>query len=439
MANAKKQWTVMVYMAGDNNLDGAGATDLGEMKKVGSSDQVNIIVQFDRAAKNCATRRYYVRQGGTLENDKVADLGETNCGDPAVLQNFLKWGFDNYPAEHYLVVVWNHGNGWDDDDVYRMAKRSMGLNVVRRAATVDAAATAGSGSVSIRQIRKVGGGNFRRALFSTSVEKAVGARGIAYDDNAKDFLDNIEMKRVLAAAAKSLGRKIDILGMDACMMSMAEVGYQLRDCVNYTVGSEEIEPGDGWPYDKILTELVKRPTMSPKDLAKTIVRKYLVSYPANAGVTQSACDLAQSDALGSAIDALARALVKNLGNAAVRTAVMQARYQVQSYETADYIDLYDFCELLSGMTSRSDIRKGCQGVMNAIARPGYVIESGYKGTGMKHSHGAAIYFPQRNISPLYATLDFTKNTSWDDFLASYFGSVRRPLAVGRTKKVEEVV
>ena len=48
-AGAGADWTVMVYLAGDNNLDGAGAADLREMKKVGSSASVNVIAQFDRA------------------------------------------------------------------------------------------------------------------------------------------------------------------------------------------------------------------------------------------------------------------------------------------------------------------------------------------------------------------------------------------------------
>jgi len=37
----EKQWTIMVYLAGDNNLDSAGVTDLKEMKEVGSTEQVN--------------------------------------------------------------------------------------------------------------------------------------------------------------------------------------------------------------------------------------------------------------------------------------------------------------------------------------------------------------------------------------------------------------
>ena len=48
MARPKK-WTFMVYMAGDNNLDPNGVKDLQEMKKVGSTDQLNLIAQFDRA------------------------------------------------------------------------------------------------------------------------------------------------------------------------------------------------------------------------------------------------------------------------------------------------------------------------------------------------------------------------------------------------------
>ena len=32
----KKPWTVLVYLAGDNNLDAAGVVDVNEMKRAGS-------------------------------------------------------------------------------------------------------------------------------------------------------------------------------------------------------------------------------------------------------------------------------------------------------------------------------------------------------------------------------------------------------------------
>src|SRR5262245_61774804 len=114
----KKSWTVMVYLAGDNNLDGAGVVDLKEMKKVGSNDQLNILAQFDRAGTKAQTMRYCLRKKTPLAKDAVKRLGETNMGDPKVLQDFVSWSAKNYPAEHYMLVLWNHGAGWDDANLY---------------------------------------------------------------------------------------------------------------------------------------------------------------------------------------------------------------------------------------------------------------------------------------------------------------------------------
>jgi hypothetical protein len=422
----EKEWTVMVYLAGDNNLDSAGVIDLKEMKKVGSTEQINVIAQFDREGKAIATNRYYIRKGGTLAKDVVGSLGETNMGDPRVLEDFIKWGIKNYPAEHYLVVVWNHGNGWNDENVYRVARNMMKLNIKRRGEVVLPAKGAQKDSVSIRRIRAIGGKKFRHALFHTSIMKAITIRGIAYDDDAQDFLDNIEMKRLLASTKKILKRKIDILGMDACMMSMAEVVYQLRDSVSLTVGSEEVEPGDGWPYDRILAKLAKKAAMTPNELATTIVNEYVASYPANSGVTQSACDLSKAGLLASAVDQLADVLNSHLSDAAVRATVIECRLQTQAYDTPDYIDLYDFCNLLESKTGFDDIRAACSAVKNMIQRDGVVIRSGYKGKNVKHSNGLSIYFPQKSLSSLYATLDFTKKTSWGKFLERCISYTRRP-------------
>lgn len=409
----KKQWTVMVYLAGDNNLDSCGVADLGEMKKVGSTDQINIIAEFDRRGTARTTKRFYLRKGTTLAKDAVADLGETNMGDPAVLTSFLNWGFKAYPAHHYLVVVWNHGNGWNDEDVYRIAKRQLRLTPTRRPARSD------PGAVSLRRVRVISGEHFHRGLFRTGITSGLRQRGIAYDDNAKDFLDNVEMKKVVMAAAAQLGAKIDILGMDACLMSMAEVGYQLRDGVALTVGSEQTEPGDGWPYDTILGDLAKKPTMTPQALATTVVRRYLASYPANAGVTQAACDLSKSAVMAGAVDALGKALTSGMTVAAARAGILQARFQVQSYEDPDYVDLINLCDLIHTNCSQAAIQSACNQVISSVGKGGFVIESGCKGNDVAHSNGLSIYFPQKKLSGLYGTLDFVKQTSWGDFLKTF--------------------
>ena len=66
-----------------------------------------------------------------------------------------------------------------------------------------------------------------------------------YDDRSGDCLDNRELKRVLGTAHQLLGRKVDLVGMDACLMTMIEVAYQIRDHAKILVGSEEVEPGTG--------------------------------------------------------------------------------------------------------------------------------------------------------------------------------------------------
>src|SRR5438552_18415931 len=101
------QWTWLVYMAGDNNLQGAGNDDLAEMKKVGSTADVNVIVQFN--TEQNTTTRYLVEKNKlkTLQTKAGVDHGE-----PKVLTRFIKWATTNYPAHHYLLAQWNHCGCW---------------------------------------------------------------------------------------------------------------------------------------------------------------------------------------------------------------------------------------------------------------------------------------------------------------------------------------
>ena len=404
----KKMWTFMVYLAGDNNLDQNGVKDLAEMKAVGSSAAINILAQFDRAGQKGETKRYFLRKGGALAADAVMKLGETNTGDPKALLDFIQWGIKKYPAERYAVVLWNHGQGWDDTDVYANERA--------------------------RAVHRLAHGRIRHAFFFSSVRTALAgtgkggtSRAILLDDNAKDFLDNQEMKKVLADVKKTLGRKLDLLGMDACLMSMAEVAYQMRASVWYTVGSEQTEPLEGWPYNTILDTLAKRPALNAQELGAVIVDRYLASYPANEGVTQSACDLARSDTLATAVAGLAKRLADKLGDSAVRQAITQARMQVQTYDVPENIDLVDFCMLLKQKPGLgNDLTTACQQVIDAIqGDTGIVTRSGCKGAQMKNSHGLAIYFPETGVSPLYANLDFVKKTGWGAFLNQYITATRR--------------
>jgi hypothetical protein len=406
--SARKKWTFMVYMAGDNDLDANAVTDLSEMKKVGSTPDLNVIAQFDRAGSGLPTKRYFIQKGTSLDADVKESLGETNTGNPQFLLDFIKWGVRNYPADHFALVLWNHGQGWDDTDIFA-GERTEGARLLRTS-------------------------RIRHAFFRTSVVHAAKLsagsnktlRAILIDDDAKDFLDNMEMKKVLTSAKSFIKHKIDILGMDACLMSMAEVGYQMRKCVSFTVGSEETEPLDGWPYDSILELLAGKPETTPRDFSEAIVKKYIESYKGTGeAVTQSACDLMASDRFADALKVFAKVLKDALKNTGTQALIANARNRVQEYAVNDNMDLINFCQLLKNSGASAAISNACDGVISALKdSTGLVFSSGYIGSSMKQSNGVAIYFPTRVLSPLYAGLDFTKKTKWGAFLKAYIAVTR---------------
>jgi hypothetical protein len=346
-------------------------------------------------------------------------------GDPKVLEDFVTWGVTNYPADHYLLVLWNHGAGWDDANLYQGDVFSgTAPPVSRKSQPITTRGAAGAKALPLAQAR-AGVSRTRRALFSTTVAAAVTQRGIAYDDQAQDFLDNIELKKVMTRIKKKLTRKIDILGMDACLMSMMEVAYQMRDVAEFSVGSEESEPGEGWPYDRILKALAAKPTMTPEELSKTIVSQYLASYKAGDNVTQSAMKLAGLKPLANAVDGLAKTLKSILADAASRTALINVRAQVQEYSRPydDYCDLLDLCDLLDKGVNNPAVKDACSAVKQAAAAA--IVATGCKGPTVDNSRGVSIYFPKRKLSPLYKTLDFTKQSAWDEFLSAYLAGLGR--------------
>jgi hypothetical protein len=100
---------------------------------------------------------------------------------------------------------------------------------------------------------------------------------------------------------------------------------------------------------------------------------------------------------------------------------IRARVQEYSRPYDDYCDLLNLCSLLESSLTDSKVRAACDAVMTAAADA--IVVSGYKGSAVNKSHGLSIYFPKRNISPLYKTLDFTKASAWDEFLKAYIASL----------------
>lgn len=385
-AKPRKEWTLLVFMAGDNNLDREGERDLEQIKSVDVGDHAYVAVQFDRAEAGRRTRRYLLRHGSSLVSDVVDFFDETNTGDPAVLEDFLLWGIREFPSKHLMVVIWNHGGGVDDTDHFA-TDAPQGLRRGLRSAVVPPR---------------------RRALFASG-----GRRKIAVDDEARDFLDNRELKKVLTTVSQRLGRPIDILGMDACLMSMVEVAWQIRGTVDLMVGSQDNEPGHGWPYDAILRELAADPSMTPKQLAAKLVSCYLADHTPDDAVTQSACEVGKLSPLFAAVDRLAGALLAGWGGRNFELAVIEARGEVLQFAFLDYVDLHHLCEVLAARLP-GDVRSACKEVQAALAK--VVFANGSRSAALANASGLSIYFPRISRAETYAKLDFATGCRWAEFL-----------------------
>jgi hypothetical protein len=318
----------------------------------------------------------------------------------------------NYPADRYLASFWNHGGGIDETDVYARAK-AMGLDAGRKLRR-------GASAVSAGHARQIASGPYRHALFSTTVEAAVKRRGIAYDDTARDFLDNTELKTVLKNVTTGAGKTIDVLGFDACLMNMVEIAYQIRQYAGYSVGSEQTEPTEGWPYDTVLADLNANPAMTAAQFGAVIVKRYIESYKSG-DVTQSLLDLGHSKEIAQAVDGLAKALIVALKKPADYAAITKATRAAQHYEYADFQDLYDLCTQLQTRVSAKAVKVAAAATISALtgASP-FVAAEKHKGAGVASSHGASIYFPTaRDVKVAYSSLDFAKATAWGDFITAY--------------------
>ncbi|MFX1321662.1 MAG: clostripain-related cysteine peptidase [Promethearchaeota archaeon] len=367
-------WTFLVYLDADNNLEAAGISDFLEMSSVGSDANISIVVQFDRISGYdtsyddwTTTKRFYITPGMTPNAaSALLDLGEQNMGLSSTLSNFITWGTTNWPSDHYALVLWNHGDGWKSQE------------------------------------------EKNDPLF----------KGVCYDNTDVDYLTIQEVETALSTADVY----IDLLGFDACLMANVEVDYQLKDLAQVRVSSEEVIPLEGWPYDTILSDLTSTPTMSPNSLGTIIVNRYIEYYGTNDIETLSAVDLLQENTLSTAIESLALELTSKIGT--YLTDIRAARWASDaSYFDPTFIDLYNFSYQLYNRISDTAIQNAAQNIMNAINSMMIAEAHGLNHPGF---HGITIYYPViiGNYDSSYETiLDFTNDLSWDDFLLTYYANL----------------
>jgi len=363
-----KSWTFLVYLDADNNLEGAGIDDLNEMEVVGSSADVNIVVQMDRIPGYDSSngnwtgcRRYYVTQDSdpaTINSTLVEDLGEVNMGDGATLRDFIQWGASNYEADRYAVVLWNHGGGWRTPP--------PGL-----------------------------------------------LRACCWDDTDGGCLYTKEFGQAISDAGVSLA----MLGFDVCMGGMIEIAYELWDTglVSAMAGSPASEPWDGWDYTALMNALVGAPTMTGVQLADAVVTTYAAYYPA---WTMTAFDLSTMSAAATAVSDFASTMMSEGDEWAT---AHTARGEAQSYEYSYYRDLMGFLDEMASSAGNPAVVADATAASTAL---GALVSSYHAGSYYEDGKGVSVEFHEDGAPFSYtpANLAWAEDTQWDEFLDAYANS-----------------
>lgn len=361
-------WTVLVFVNGDNDLEKWAFADVNEMEVVGSTDEVNVIVQLDRAATGfggdgnwSGARRYRIEADTELQSvgsPVLEELGDVDSGDPSTVEDFVRWGLENWPAQHTMLVLWDHGDGWS---------------------------------------------------FAPEEPET---KAISYDDTSGTVLSVAggDVTQVVHTTAGILGRKLDIIGFDACTMGQWEVATAVADDARLMVASEDYEDVAGWPYDDVLTDLAADPEMTPEALGESVALRFH-EIPDS---TMSVIDLEALPALNTALDAVAERVIST----GVAGPLLAAAADGAQGWDGQFSREHDLIDLLDGFAEHTDDAELGAAVAAARAAAEATILTNYnRGGSVKNSFGLAIWSPDDGaMPPIYSRAPWSASSRWDDMI-----------------------
>ncbi len=358
-AAAPKEWTFMVFLNADNNLDAFGVGDMVEMAAGGgSNDYLNIVCLIDRE-HGPATLNFVTKDGPQV----VKELGEIDMGDYREYVRFVSDVAKAYPAKNYCSIIWNHGSGWKN----------------------------ANGEI---------------------------LKGISYDDSSGNHITTNQLTVAMSEIEKILGKKLDVFCFDACLMQMMEVAYAMKDGCNYLVASQEVEPGEGYPYKEIIQNFKKG--MTQEQVSTMIVKQFAASYnggsAGSSSTTQSVIKCSELNNLTDALNGFAKAAMAGEYAAEFKSALNR----VQKFYYRTNIDLGHFVALTKASINDEGFQTAAKKFEAAYAKA--VLYNGLSGYNTKNATGIAIYFPTSSysFSAEYKDLAFAKNCMWEAMVKDYY-------------------
>lgn len=387
--DAEREWTVMVYMNAKNNLEPFALSNFHSMAEIGSTPKVSVVAQLGRPSSYRYTSedgnwsgvyRFLVNQNTDPRTEQslvdVAKSGDsTDMGSPLALKQFIQWSKKTHPAKRYMLVIWNHGQGWR---FQLSANKALKLQSSR-------------GNLTPQQI----------ATVPAATPSVGGYRAVSSDDDTGKILYNREVQDVIAAEFTT--SKLDLLGYDACLMAMLETAYGVAPSVNVMVGSQELEPGSGWRYATWLDKLVAKPEMDAEDLSKAVVESYRQQYRNEYLTTLSAVRLSAIAELTKSLSDFSDA-VRQAGDAELK-ALRKARVGVAAYGASvspplrTSVDLTALLKAYESNSKNAALKNKSEKVRADLAK---AIISNYASSRSQYpkndtpygSEGLAIYYPE---------------------------------------------
>lgn len=370
------KWTILVYMNAANDLDAYSTPNIGQMEQVATNPDVRFVVQWKQApsvsqfATFNGTRRYLLRPSpnGSATNQLLENMGAgVDMGIPQTLHAFIVWGKAHFPADHTVLVIWDHGDGWLPD-----------------------------------------------AIRAGAAAPKMTSDAFSYDTQTGHAIQVWQINQAFQ------GQHLDITAFDASLMQMDEVAYQLNGFTDYVAGSEESPPGPGYPYQLVFAPFATTPDATPQALSKSFVDGMLNYAPyAEDKIEQSVVMPSQMPAVAAAAANLAQALIANEPALASTIPTVRANTQAYSQTTNRYFyDSVSLCGNLAAATTIGSVQAACANYNAATA--GAVVWEGHNANS-PGSHGLSVDFSPSSfystLSSDYQQLAWNSASGWGNWLA----------------------
>lgn len=414
----EKDLTIIVYLAGVNNLGYFLRKNLNQLAEIGSHRYCNIVVQLDvlLPGNKKVTKRYFVEKNKLVilnQNDPATQ--SMDSGDPNSLISLCNYCVENYRARQYMLVLSNHATGIIDIGQMRAVNPSQLFTF--------------NPTTNLIELNR----NLPFLEFITSPENQ---RGICFDDITGHYLTNRQLDMALKTiCTKIIKNKFECIIFDACLQQMYEIGALLKPYAKIMLGSQEVILAPGLDYEDVLKPFENK-KIATVDFVRHIVASYENTYKKiTHDYTFSALDLTMMQFLENNVNATALLLTEGIRqqNKFIKEAIKTSRHKLlcTHFEEPSYIDLHHFYSNLLNNLSRlnlhtnqyddhfkSLVSKISQSVRDGLAILKRAVLANVAGKNIAQAKGLSIYFPEYGQKhPSYSY-----SNAWSQFLDHYLHS-----------------